>query len=99
VAPGEEYKCATCGAFKHWTFAPHQDSCPAVMARKCDACRQAHGLRTTSWWRLRVLPELEDGLPLGAWRPQPGAMQGMWERSPDQAAVDAEAARRRIRIV
>jgi hypothetical protein len=94
--PAELYKCLVCGAFKDWPYARPKDDVPQYLRRRCDACRAIDPKRRVStWWRLRIEPEVQMGLPLGSWRPQPGAMQGIWEDCPDAAAVAAEIARRR----
>lgn len=94
--PAEPYKCLVCGAFKDWPISRPRDDVAQYMRRRCDACRAVDPARRVStWFRLRIEPEVQLGLPLGAWRPRPGAMQGVWESSPDPAAVAAEATRRR----
>lgn len=93
---GETYKCLACGVFEDFPIARPKHRVAQYLRHRCDACRATDSARRTSvWWRLRIEPEVQGGLPLGTWRPVPGGMQGLWERSPDAAAVAAEATRRR----
>lgn len=97
-ASPEPYVCRGCRTVQD--FSDHDDA--SYIERKCAAClisgaptrTRGRNKGLTSWARIRTVPEYQDGEPAGTWRPQPGAMQGMWEKSPDRAAMDAEVARR-----
>lgn len=89
----EEYRCETCGRCRHFDLA---EPPPLYMSRKCPHCAvPAHPRRLQVWQRLRMQLEVLDNLPIGSWQPSPSRRSFVWERSPDAAAVAAEANRRR----
>jgi hypothetical protein len=93
----EEYVCQTCRTVKNWPLYELGVTEPPPYARlRCDVCTSQSVKATasyTTWAAVRIFPERVRGVPAGTFRPADLSI-GLWEDSPDAAAVAAEKARR-----